>query len=75
MRHVSDLSKRQFMLALVRHGMTSTGFMGYVDLGIPGRGIHVSWLNSPGSGWRSRLSFLLDKQKHYRGDARRQECA
>jgi hypothetical protein len=52
------MSKAQFRAALERHGMKPEGFMGYVDLGIPGHRICCSRLNA-GSNRRAQLAYLL----------------
>ena len=53
-----DMTQQQFAEALARHGMKEQGFMGYVDVGIPGHSLHVSKLNA-GSRRRSQLAYLL----------------
>jgi hypothetical protein len=55
-----DLSYKQFMEALTRHGMKWTGVMGYVEIGF---GTSCSILNVPGKNNRRRLAYLLEKQE------------
>lgn len=50
-----DISKRQFLAALKRHGMTPQGFLGYVEV-LPGR--LASILNA-GTRRRDQLAYLL----------------
>jgi len=57
-----DMSVAQFVEALLSHGMKSQGFMGYVDLGIPGRTVCVSYLNA-GENRRDRLAYLIREQE------------
>lgn len=53
-----DMSKKQFLAALAKHGMSMAGFMGYVNLGIPGEQISVSHWNA-GDNFRAKLAHLL----------------
>lgn len=53
-----DITQRQFDAALARHGMRKAGFMGYVDIGVPGQEIHVSVWNA-GDRRRAQLAYLL----------------
>ena len=62
MKAVRDMTKHQFVNALRRHGMKLEGFMGYVDLGLPGRRHCVSHLNA-GPKFRRKLAYLLEAQE------------
>ena len=57
-----DMSERQFRAALARYGFTAAGFMGYYNLGIPGRRVHASILNA-GDRRRDQLAYLLRARK------------
>lgn len=54
-----DLTAKQFVDALKRHGMRQVGFMGYVDVG---NGLSVSILNANSKRLRVILAFLLREQ-------------
>jgi len=53
-----DMTQQQFREALKRHGMTEMGFMGYVNINIPGHHLEVSKLNA-GTNRRAQLAYLL----------------
>lgn len=53
-----DMSKAQFLAALERYGMKPEGFMGYVDLGIPGHRYCCSIFNA-GTNRRAQFAYLL----------------
>jgi hypothetical protein len=57
-----DISEKQFRAALRSYGMTQQGFMGYVELGIPGHTVCVSHLNA-GPRRRAKLAYLLSKRE------------
>lgn len=63
-----DMSERQFAEALARYGMREAGFMGYVNINVPGHHIEVSKLNA-GMRRRSQLAYLLRQR-----DAAMREC-
>ncbi len=58
MAKIRDMSKAAFVAAVESHGMTFEGFMGYVNLGLPGRHACVSHLNA-GPNRRAKLAYLL----------------
>lgn len=62
-----DMSKAQFEEALARHGMRHVGFMGYVELGIPGRRVSCSLWNA-GKRRRDQLAYLLREKERYEGE-------
>lgn len=62
-----DITKRQFAEALRRHGMHWEGFMGYVNLGLPGRHTCVSVLNA-GPNRRAQLAYLLREREKYEAE-------
>lgn len=64
MKTARDMSKQQFVDALARHGMKLEGFMGYVDLGIPGHHIAASHHNA-GPRFRSKLAYLLRTREEW----------
>ena len=53
-----DMTEQQFREALKRYGMVEAGFMGYVNINIPGHHLEVSKLNA-GSNRRAQLAYLL----------------
>lgn len=53
-----DMSDKQFLAALKRHGFGLQGFMSYVRLPIPGHHISVSFRNA-GTNHRAQLAYLL----------------
>lgn len=57
-----DMTQAQFRDALKRHGMTPGGFMGHVDVGIPGHKLYVCGLNA-GSNRRAQLAYLLTEKE------------
>ena len=60
-----DMSRKQFLEALSRHGMKWVGFMGYVEMSVErvsGR-VSVSVHNSGSSNRRAWLAFLLAEQQ------------
>lgn len=59
MRTNRDMTRLQFHQACQRHGFKPSGFMGYFDLGLPGRRCSVSVLNAGGASRRARLAYLL----------------
>lgn len=59
-----DMTKAQFLAALQRHGMRWEGFMGYVNLGVPGRSICSSVYNA-GMNRRAQLAYLLRERERY----------
>lgn len=59
-----DMTRAQFLAALERHGMRPEGFLGYVDLGIPGHLIAVSRFNA-GKNRRAQLAYLLRSREKY----------
>jgi len=58
MAKIRDMSKAHFVEAVRRHGMTFEGFMGYVNLGLPGQHTSVSHLNA-GSNRRAQMAYPL----------------
>lgn len=73
MKRPRDLSYKQFLDAITRNGMRLSGFMGYVDVGQGKYNLSVSYFNAPLSTWRSRLAYLLRKQKENMERAEREE--
>ena len=70
-----DLTDKQFLEALKRHGFELQGFMGYVRLPIPGHHYSVSFLNA-GSNHRRQLSYLLQQLERVRKELGvEDECA
>lgn len=55
---MKDMTQKQFRDALKRHGMVEAGFMGYVNVNIPGHHLEVSKLNA-GTNRRAQLAYLL----------------
>jgi hypothetical protein len=62
-----DMTERQFLQALERHGMKRTGFMGYVEIGIEGRRISVCRFNA-GKNLRAQLAYLLAQKAKYEAE-------
>ena len=57
-----DMTQRQFREALVRYGMREAGFMGYVNVNVPGHHLEVSKMNA-GSNRRAQLAYLLARRE------------
>jgi len=57
-----DMTKKQFMQALERHGMKFEGFLGYVNLGVPGKHVAVS-VHNAGPKLRDKLAYLLQQRE------------
>jgi len=57
-----DMSKQQFAEALARYGMREAGFMGYVNINVPGHHIEVSKWNA-GDRRRAQLAYLLQNRE------------
>jgi hypothetical protein len=53
-----DMTQQQFRDALLRHGMKEMGFMGYVNVNVPGHHLEVSKYNA-GTNRRAQLAYLL----------------
>lgn len=69
-----DMTKKQLADALKRHGMHWEGFMGYVNLGIPGHHVCVSVLNA-GSNRRAQLAFLLRKREEWERQIEKEQAS
>lgn len=65
-----DMSKKQFLAALKRHGMVPEGFMGYVRLNVSGQHVCVSHWNA-GNNLRAKLAYLLREQEKRQAEAER----
>ena len=64
MRRSPDISIPQFNAACAREGFTTEGILGYFDLGIPGRRIHVSIFNA-GPRRRDQLAYLMRERDRF----------
>ncbi len=65
MSRVRDMTQAQFLAALKRHGWSEAGFMGYVNMPLPGGGsMNVSKLNA-GSRRRDQLAYLLKARERH----------
>lgn len=53
-----DMTADQFRAALKRYGMTEGGFLGYIDVNVPGHHLHVCRYNA-GKRHRDQLAYLL----------------
>jgi hypothetical protein len=59
-----DMTRKQFLAALKRHGMTvELGCMGYVKLGPAREAWSVSYFNAPNRTWRGALAYLLARKE------------
>jgi hypothetical protein len=71
---VRDMSNKQFLAALTRHGMKPTGFMGYVELG-NGTNTSVSMLNAGTTNLRAILAYLLKQLEKRKAEMERERAA
>jgi hypothetical protein len=65
---IRDMSKKQFIEAVLRNGMSFEGFMGYVNLGVEGQHTSVSHLNA-GNNYRAKLAYLLRERERVEHEA------